>query len=134
MHRHGARSIRLYQGLGLVECGVNRIGLRRYCQVHHALRQREFSFRASKALKYFRGVQRHAQGTRVSQPDVFTGHAHQAARQIARIGAAIEHAHQPVKGSVRVRTTHRLVQRADGVKELITALVIAAHALAKYFQ
>ena len=49
-----------------------------------------------------------------------------AAREVVRIAAAVEHAHEPVQRGVRIGAAHRLVQRRDLVVELLAALVEAA--------
>ena len=65
-------------------------------------------------------------GPRVGQADVFPGHAHHAARQVARVCTTIEHAAQPVQRCIGVRTTHGFVQRRDLVIKVIAAFVKTA--------
>jgi hypothetical protein len=72
------------------------------------------------------GVVGDLQRARVGQADVFPGHAHDAARQVFGVGAAVEHAAQPVQGRVRMRAAHRFVQGRDLVVEIVAALVEAA--------
>jgi hypothetical protein len=57
--------------------------------------------------------------------------AHQPARGVARIDAAVDHAYEPVERRVRIAAAHRLVQRGDRVVELLAALVVAAQLLAE---
>ena len=68
-------------------------------------------------------------GARIGQADVFPGHADDAPRQVTRVGAAVEHARQPVERGIRVRAAHRFVQRRNLVVEGIAALVETAQVL-----
>jgi hypothetical protein len=53
------------------------------------------------------------------------GHAHDAPGHIGRIATAVEHACQPVERSIRIRATHRFVQRRDLLVEHIALAVEA---------
>ena len=55
------------------------------------------------------------QRLRVGQADILDGHAHQAAGDVERILAAVEHARKPIERRIGVRAAHRFVQRADQV-------------------
>ncbi len=98
--------------LDLVVGLVDRVRLRRDGQVDHALGQRQLAFGRAQALVDLGRVQRQPQRARVGQADVLAGHAHQPARHVARVGAAVEHAHEPVQRGIGVAAAHRLVQRA----------------------
>src|SRR5690606_35710627 len=65
------------------------------------------------------------QGARIGQSDVLPGHAHDAAREVAWVRAAIQHAAQPVQRSVGIRAPDRLVQSGYLIVEAIAALVEA---------
>ena len=134
VHGHGAGAVFAHEGAGALVGHVGGVALGGHGQIQRALGQRQLAFGAAQALINLGSVQRQAQGARVGQADVFTGHADQAAGDVARVHAAIEHARQPVQRGVRVAAAHAFVQGADGVVELLAALVVAAQALAQHFQ
>ena len=70
---------------------------------------------------------------RISEADVFDGHAHHAPRDVERIAAAIQHAAAPVQRRIRVRAAHGFVKRGNLVVELIAAFVEAAARAARHF-
>ncbi len=117
---------------GRVECGVGRIGFRRGGEIDGQLGECEFAFGAAQSIEGFPRIDRHLQGARIGEADVLHGHARQAARKIARVGAAIEHPRQPVQRRIRIRAAHAFVQRRDLVVELFAALVEAARAVGQY--
>ena len=132
VHRYGPRTFLFDQGTGLVVGLVDGIGLRRHCQIDHALRQCQLALGRAQAFIHLGGVQRHAQRTGVGQANVFAGHSDQSPRHITRICTTIKHANQPVQRGVGVRTPDRFVQSADGVVELLAPFVVAAHALTQH--
>ena len=95
-------------------------------KVDDGLAQRELSFRRAEALIGLDRVVRELDGARVGDADVFPRHADDAAPQVFRIGAAVQHAAQPVQRGVRMRAAHGFVQRRDLVVEIVAALVEAA--------
>lgn len=134
MHGHGPRAVFLDQRAHRVVGRVDRVRLRRHREIDHALRQREFALGRAQALVDLGRVEREPQRARVGQADVLARHAHQPARHVARVCAAVEHAHEPVERGVGIAAAYRFMQRADGVVELLAALVVAPHALAEHAQ
>jgi hypothetical protein len=65
----------------------------------------------------------------VGETDVFPGHADDPPGQVARVGAAIEHAAEPVERGIGRRAADRLVQRRDLVVERVAPLVEAPQVL-----
>ncbi len=131
---HGARAVALDEGFGLVEGLVDGVRFGRDRQVDHALAQRKLALGRAESLVDFARVEREPQRARVGQTDVLRRHAYEAARHVARVYTAVEHAHEPIQRRVGVGAAHALVQRADGVVELFAALVVAAHALAQHLE
>ena len=109
------------------------IALGRNRQVDHRLRQRQIAFRRTQPLVGGGGIVGDLHRARVGQADVFPRHAHDAARQVARIDAAVEHPAQPVQRRIRIGAAHRLVQRGNLVVERIAALVEPAQRVAQAF-
>ena len=99
--------------------------------VDHGVAQRNQGVHAAQPLVHIGRIQGQAQRARVGQANIFAGHAHQAARQVAWFRAAIEHAHHPVQRGVGVGTAHAFVQGGNRVVELLAPFVIAAQALAQ---
>jgi len=64
------------------------------------------------------------QGVGVGKADVLGRHPDHAPRQIARVNAAVEHAHHPVERGIRVRAPHRLDERGDHVVVEVAVLVM----------
>ena len=107
--------------------GVDRVGLGRHGQVDHGLRQRQFALGRCPGARRPRRRPAPGAGARGSaRPMSSLAMRISAARHVARVDAAVEHARQPVQRGVGVGAAHRLVQRRDGVVELLAALVVAA--------
>ena len=108
---------------------VDRVGLGRERQIRGRLGDGEIALRA--AEKVVRVPRRDGDGERVGvrEADVLHGHAHEAARHVHRVLSAVQHARQPVQGSVRVRAAHRFVQGGDKVEVLLARLVVAGEPL-----
>ena len=102
VHGHRACTVFFDKGLGGIEGFVHGVGLGRDGQVNHAFGQGQFALGCAQALVDIGGIQSHAQRAWVGQANVFTGHADQAARHVAGLGTAIEHAHEPIQCSVGV--------------------------------
>ncbi len=68
-------------------------------------------------------------GKRVGLTDVLDRHADDAAGQIQRILAPVQHPRQPVEGGVGIGAAHRLMQGRDEVVMLLTRLVVGRSAL-----
>ncbi len=107
---------------------VGGVALRRAGEVEHRLGERELALGRAQALVGFDRIEREPQRARIGKPDVLGGHADHAPPDIERVGAAVEHAAQPVQRGVGVAAAHRLVQRGDLVVEGLAALVEAAQA------
>ena len=71
-------------------------------------------------------------GLRIGEANVFNRHPRDAPSEIARILSALEHPSEPIKGSIRIRAAHRLVQRGDLVVEDVSAGVEAAPLAGQY--
>src|ERR1035441_3749881 len=67
------------------------------------------------------------QRARVGQPDVFDGHAHQAARDVQAVLAGLQHARQPVERGIGIARPHGFVQRRDQVVVLFARFVVEQH-------
>ena len=102
---------------------VNRIALGRHGQVDERLRKRQFAFGRAQALVHVGRVERELQRARIGQADVFARHADHAPGEVARVGAAIEHAAKPIKRGIGVGAAHAFVQGADAVVEGFAAFV-----------
>ena len=126
VHGHFAAFVLLDEGAGLVVGVVAGVAFGSHGQVDDGLAQRQLALGAAQALVGQGGVVGDLHGARVSQANVLPGHAHDAARQVARVGAAVQHAGQPVERSIGVRAAHRLVQRRDLVVKIVAAFVEAA--------
>src|SRR3569833_1452523 len=68
-------------------------------EIDHGLGDGERAFGAAEPLLYVPGLERQGQRARVGVADVLIRHAHHAARDVERIGTAVEHAREPVPGS-----------------------------------
>ena len=95
----------------------------------HRLRQRQLALGAAEEVV---GILRRIgdedrQG--VGLADVLHRHAHDPAGQIQRVLAAVEHPRQPVEGRIRVRPTHRFMQRGYEVVVLFSRLVVSRRTL-----
>jgi hypothetical protein len=91
----------------------------------HRLRQRQLAFRRAEALVGRQALRRSPAPAdrpgRCPPPPCAPAPA-----EIERVGAAIEHAAQPVQRGIGIGAAHRLVQRRDLVVEGLAALVEAA--------
>src|SRR3546814_1408607 len=68
------------------------------------------------------------QRRRIGHPDIRDGETGEAARDIARVLAAVEHAREPGERRIHVRAAQRLVQRAGEVVVPLLALVVEGRA------
>ena len=85
---------------------------------------RQFALgRAEKIVGVLRGVG-DDQRLRIGKPDVLHRHAHDAAREIERILAGIEHAGEIIERGVGIGAAHRFVQRADQIVVAVLRLVV----------
>ena len=130
MHRHGFAAVFADEAAHLVVCRVTCVGFGGTGQIQHRLRQCQFAFGAAQPFKRGGGIVGDLQRARVGQPDVFPRHADNAACQITRVGAAINHAAEPIKRGIRVRAAHGFVQGGDLVVKRFTAFVETAHGVA----
>ena len=76
-------------------------------EVDHRLGEGELALRAAQALVGLARIERDPQRARVGQADVLDRHAHDAPAEVERIGAAVEHAHQPVERRVGIASRAR---------------------------
>ncbi|MNY42939.1 hypothetical protein D3C86_1778670 [compost metagenome] len=106
MHRNLAALVLLHESLGLVVGVVAGVALGRDRQIDHRLAQRQLALGRTQAFIGQRRVVGDLHGARIGQAYVFPGHAHDAAREIACIGATVEHARQPIERRVGVRAAH----------------------------
>src|SRR5215469_15616463 len=65
----------------------------------------------------------------ISHTYIFRGKANQAAHDVERVFARLEHASQPVQPCIRVRAAQRLVQGGDRIIMLVAAFVIEQSAM-----
>ena len=94
---------------------VGGVRFRRGRDIDHRLRDRELAFgRPEEIIRVLGGIADH-QRLRIGEPDVLHRHAHDAAREIERVLAGIEHAAEIVQRGVRIGAAHRLVQRRDQI-------------------
>src|SRR6267142_1310533 len=105
---------------------VHRIRFRGASKIDRRLRKRELPFRAAESFVGLACVECYAQCARVGKADVLDRHPDHAPADVERIGAPVEHAHEPIERRVGVRAAHRLVQSRNLVVERVTALVEAA--------
>ena len=132
MHRHLARAVLGDEFSRRIIRDIHRVRLGGAGHEDHRLGQRQLALGRAEALEGLDGVQGNLQRARVGQADVLGGHAHDAAAEVERIGAAIEHAREPVQCRVGGGAAHRLVQGRDLVVELLSALVEAPTAIREY--
>ncbi len=111
---------------GRLERHVDRVAFWRTGEIDNGLCNRQFALGTAKAFLYIPGGHAQRQRTRVGIADIFTGHAHHAARQIQWVTATVDHPRKPVQGRVGIGTTNRLVQCRYLVVERLAALVEAA--------
>ena len=128
-HRVGRRFP--HMGHGSVERLVGGVALGHPGQVKHRLGDGQLTFGGAQPLVGIPGAQGHLQGSGVRIADVLAGHAHQAAGDVQRVAAAIQHAAAPVQGGIRGAAAHGLVQGGDLIVELIPALVEAPPAASR---
>ncbi len=109
---------------GFVPGDVDRVAPGRGREIDHELGEGEGSF--GKADEMNRLLRGHGQGQRmrVGEAHVLGGEAHEAAGDVERVLAALDHAGQPVQGGVGVGIANRLVQGADQIEMLFAALVV----------
>ena len=106
------------------ESAVQAVRLGGSRQVDTGFGQREVAFRRPEEVKRIPGGYGDLQGSGIGQADVFHRHAHQAACEVHRILAAVQHSGQPVQRTIRIRAAYGLVQRGDQVVVLLTGLVV----------
>ena len=126
--RHRPRAVVGDKRAGGVVGDVHRVALCRAGEIDDCLGQRELSLGRAQTLEGRYCVERDLKRARVGEADILARHAYHAPADVERIGAAVEHAAEPVQRCVRVGAAHRLVQSRDLVVESFSALVEAAHA------
>ena len=127
MRRHQRAALAGDPG-GFAERAIDGIGFRRAGQIQGALRQRQLALGAAQLLVGGARGDRERQRRRVGEADVLARHAHEAARDVARVLAAREHPREPVQGGVGIGAAHRFVQRADQVVVRLLLPIIERHA------
>ena len=115
------------------KASVGGVALRRDCQEHHRVRQRELALGTAETIERGPGIERDLRAARIGEPDVLVRHAYDAAREVVRVAPAVDHAREPVQRAVRIGAAHRLVERGDLVVELFAALVEAPAAAGRDF-
>ena len=110
----------------MVVGGVAGVGFGGGGQVEHGLGEGELAFGRTEAFVGVGGFVGDGEGAGVGQADVFPGHADDAAGEVAGVGAAVEHAAEPVEGGVGVGAAHGFVQGGDLVVEAFAAFVETA--------
>ena len=133
MHRYRPRAILGDEGARRVVSVVAGIRLGGDSQIDYCLAKGQFALRRTEAFVGGCRIVGHLHGARIGKADVLPGHADDAPRQIARVGAAVEHAGQPVEGAIRAGAAYRLVQRRYLVVERVTTLVETAQVLRHRF-
>ncbi len=128
-----------HQGAGLVRRLLRRLEgfidadrLRRGGQMDHGLSQRQLPLRRAEEVVGVLGRVGDQNGQGVGLTDVLDRHAHDAARQIERVFAPVQHPRQPVERRVRIRSAHRLMQGRDEVVVLFPRLVVGGGAFLKH--
>jgi len=107
-HRLGLGFVNIIDDLAVGS--VNGVRFWREREIDGGLRERQMAFRRTKEIESILGGERNGKGTGFGQADIFTGHAHHAAREIERIFAGFEHAREPVKGGVGIGVADGFVQ------------------------
>ena len=108
----------------LVPRGVDGVGLGRERQIARGLRQRELALGRAEEVVGLLGVEREAERVRIGVAHVLGGEAHEAARDVERILAGLEHPPEPVERAVGIGVAQRLVQGGDEVVVLLARLVV----------
>ena len=90
--------------LGRAERHIGRVRFRRGGDVDHGLGERQFALGRAEKVVGVLGRVRDNQRLRIGKPDILDRHAHDAARQIERVLAGIEHAGEIVECRVRHRS------------------------------
>ena len=110
--------------LGRAKGDVGGVRFGRGGDVDHGLGDGELALgRAQKVVGVLGGVGDH-QRLRIGQADVLDRHAHDAAREIKRVLAGIEHAGEIIQRGVGIGAAHRLVQRRDQIVVAVLLLVV----------
>ena len=103
---------------------IGRVRFRREGQICDRLRQGQFTLGTAQPFIGLPRLQANRLRLRVGQPDVFHGHAGDATGEKTRVFAALQHAGKPIKRGIRVRSTHRLVQRGNQIVMLFAGFVV----------
>ncbi len=125
MRRYRTGAVLGDEAFGRAECGVDGVALGGAGEIDDRLGEGQLAFRAAQALVGGHGFEGGGEGARIGQADVLHGHAQDAPAQVEGIGAAVQHAAEPVQGRVGTGAAHRLVQGGDLVVEGVAALVEA---------
>ena len=110
--------------LGGAKRRVGRVRLRRGRDVDHRLGNRELAFGTAEKIVGVLGRIGDDQRLRIGKPDIFDRHPHDAAREVERVLAGVEHARQIIERRVRIGAAHRLVQGRDQVVVAVLRLVV----------
>ena len=121
-HRLRARGQRVLHGLPVGP--VDGVALGRRREVDHELGEGQRPFGHPDEVHGLLRGHGQDEGLGVGQAHVLGGEAHQAARDVERVLAGLQHARQPVEAGVGVGVADRLVERADDVEVLLARAVV----------
>ena len=116
--------MRLGRPLGRAEGGVARIRFRRGAEIDHRLGDGELALGRAQPVVGVPRRERLGERIGIGHADILDGEAHEAAGDVFRVLAAVEHAGEPVERRVDVRAAQGFVQGADQVVVGFLRLVV----------
>jgi len=117
-----------HEGAGIIIRHVGGIALGRHRHIQHCLRQRQLTLRAAQPFVRFHCVQRQPERSRIGQADILGRHADDTATEIKRVGAAVQHAYQPVQRGIGIGAAHRFMQGGNLIVKFLAPLSKASAA------
>jgi len=131
MERHRIRARALDVGHERAVRALDRVRLRRKCQVHRRLGERVVALRHPDEMHGLLCRGREDERLRVGKADILSSEDHQATGDEHRILARVDHPDQPVERTIRVGPAKALDEGGDGVVVRVTGAVIHQRASLK---
>ena len=113
--RHRLVACGAHQRQGGIDAQVGTVALRRGGQIDSRLGQRDSPFGPSYLHHRVEGGIGQQQRIGIRQTDIFRGTNHQSSGNKLRVFPTLDHAGEPIEGSIRIRTANALDEGRDDI-------------------
>ncbi len=105
---------------------VHGVTFRRTGQIDDSLRERQLTFRTAEPFERLPCIEGELERSRIGVADILGSEADHSSGDVQGVATPVEHAHEPIQGSIRIGAAYRFVQRRYLVVKSLSMLVKAA--------